>query len=300
MVQFIEELSAENVPDDFRRYVDEVLLKEWMGAEVEERLWGKTPFGQHFVLVTSKVVWYAVRVIVDEEHRDLEIVRQRNVYSEGVVSKNEFLTLEAAMSFRANKHAELSDGIFTDNEIAYRIRKLPADCIELPDKYLKPGDHIQRRLDMSLPFGNHEGVYIGNCKIAHINRESETADVQSIIGDKQEAHARIDKMDSFVTYRDQEIRVIVHCFRRRSREDIVETAKRLAIEGHRHGEYHLLRQNCQHFAAYCVINLEYMSDKEELIQKGIIGATLVVAFGSAVYSFFHRNDEEEKRQTIRR
>lgn len=50
-----EFLPPEEVPMEFREYVDKAILSEWMGEECEDRLWGKTPFGQYFVLVTSKV-----------------------------------------------------------------------------------------------------------------------------------------------------------------------------------------------------------------------------------------------------
>ena len=50
-----EYLSLEDVPVGFRQHVNAVLSKELMGNECEERVWGKTPFDQHFVLVISKV-----------------------------------------------------------------------------------------------------------------------------------------------------------------------------------------------------------------------------------------------------
>lgn len=99
------------------------------------------------------------------------------------------------------------------SHVAYRVRKLPPDCVDNSAFYLKPGDHIQRRLDSAIPFANHEGIYLGNGKVAHINTENVTADGISVITEKNEACARIDKIDKFVTYHDQEIRIVVSTLR---------------------------------------------------------------------------------------
>uniref|UniRef100_A0AC34G011 Uncharacterized protein n=1 Tax=Panagrolaimus sp. ES5 TaxID=591445 RepID=A0AC34G011_9BILA len=76
--------------------------------------------------------------------------------------------------------------------VSRRIRKLPSNAFSNPDKYLKPGDHIQRRLDGMVPFVNHEGVYIAMAK--------------TVLSDKREAHARIDTFQKFVSSEEQEVR----------------------------------------------------------------------------------------------
>ncbi|KAE9547029.1 hypothetical protein FO519_009759 [Halicephalobus sp. NKZ332] len=150
-----------SVPIDFREHVNKVIENEWKGEECEERLWGKTPFGQHFVLITTKVLWYAVRLIIDEEHRDLEVARENDVHSSDILEKSEHFTRKEALKHRKKTYQDLSEGVFSDN-FKYRIRKLPPNYITNPDLYLKPGDHIQRDLDSSIPFANHEGIY--SCK----------------------------------------------------------------------------------------------------------------------------------------
>jgi hypothetical protein len=292
MVRITQFLSYEEVPREFRNHVENVLQSEYMGAEVDERLWGKTPLGQYFVLVTSKVVWYAVRLIVDEEHRDLPLSRESAVHSSDVLNKSQFLTLEGAQEFARDKHAKLEEGIF-DVHVSHRIRKLPPDAYNNPDKYLKPGDHIQRRLDGIIPFVNHEGVYLGGGRVCHIHAENSEAMAKTVLSDKREASARIDTFQRFVSCEDQEVRVIVHCLRRRSRADICSTAERLADEHYRQGEYNLLQSNCQHFASYCVLGVEWMSDKQPLIEKGMFILSVAAIVGSAAYAFYSRDSRSD-------
>jgi hypothetical protein len=45
------------------------------------------------------------------------------------------LTLEGAQEFAREKHAKLEKGIF-DVHVSHRIRKLPQDAYNNPDKYL--------------------------------------------------------------------------------------------------------------------------------------------------------------------
>ncbi|KAE9549200.1 hypothetical protein FO519_007595 [Halicephalobus sp. NKZ332] len=260
-------LSPDDVPIEFLEYVDKVIENEWKGEECGERLWGKTPFGQHFVLITTKVLWYAVRLIIDEENRDLEIAREQGVYNNDVLERSQCLKCETALTYRSRIHEDLSNGTFP-GEVACRIRRVSPECIRNPDFHLKPGDHIQRDLDSSIPFASHEGIYLGDGKVAHINTDNTTANGITVLSEKRKAYAKTDKIEEFVNFPNQEVRIIVHCLRRRSREDICETAKRLVEERYREGEYHFLQQNCQHFASYCALGKEWMSDRDNLIDKG--------------------------------
>uniref|UniRef100_A0A914ZG81 LRAT domain-containing protein n=1 Tax=Panagrolaimus superbus TaxID=310955 RepID=A0A914ZG81_9BILA len=298
MVRITRELSYDEIPREFRNHVENVLKNEWMGQEILERRWGQTPLGQYFVLITSQVLWYAVRLIVDEEHRDLELSRESAVDGSDVLRKEHFLTLEGAHNYVREKHAKLEEGVF-DVHVSHRIRKLPSDAYSNPDKYLKPGDHIQRRLDGMVPFVNHEGVYIGDGLVAHINTETATAMAKTVLSDKREAYARIDTFQKFVSSEDQEVRIIVHCLRRRSRDDICLTARRLAEERYRSGEYNLLQQNCQHFASYCVLGVEWMSDKGPLLEKAMFVGSIAAIIGGAAYAIYSRNsnnNEDEREQ----
>uniref|UniRef100_A0A7E4V5G3 Tudor domain-containing protein n=1 Tax=Panagrellus redivivus TaxID=6233 RepID=A0A7E4V5G3_PANRE len=60
------------VTETFENYVENVLDKEFMGYEVG-RVEGVTPCERHFVIVTSKVAWYAVRVIIEPYTDDNDI-----------------------------------------------------------------------------------------------------------------------------------------------------------------------------------------------------------------------------------
>uniref|UniRef100_A0AC34QCF9 LRAT domain-containing protein n=1 Tax=Panagrolaimus sp. JU765 TaxID=591449 RepID=A0AC34QCF9_9BILA len=285
MAMLENELDPLDVPKKFRDHVESVLAEEWMGTECENRLYGKTPFEQHYVFCISKVAYYAVRLIVDEEHRDLPLHRQENVYSDNVVERPTFFTLEAALEYRNEKHAQLSDGIFEG--MAFRIRKLPSDCLDYPHKYLFLGDHIQRRLDAAIPLGHHEGVYIGDGKVAHIS----IAPVISVLPDINEGRAIITSLEHFLVNLDQELGVVVHCFRRKMGQDICKTVRELVNNQHGREQYRVFRQNCQHFASYCVLGEEYMSDKKGLIEKAVrVGAAaMAVAAVRVGLHLFGRN-----------
>ncbi|KAE9545880.1 hypothetical protein FO519_010908 [Halicephalobus sp. NKZ332] len=103
-----------SVPIDFREHVDKTLRSESMGKECEERFWGRTPLGQYFVLVTTKVLWYAVRLIIDEEHRDLKVARENNVHSSDILEKSEHSTRKKALEYRNKTHQDLSEGVFSE------------------------------------------------------------------------------------------------------------------------------------------------------------------------------------------
>lgn len=45
-----------------------------------------------------------------------------------------------------------------------RIRLMSKDCVKNPDKYLKPGDHIQTPLPI-VDIAHHEGIYLGDGKV---------------------------------------------------------------------------------------------------------------------------------------
>ena len=79
----------------------------------------------------------------------------------------------------------------------------------------------------------------------------------------------------------------VHCIRRLPREVIWATARRLASENFRYGQYNLFQQNCQHFASYCVLGIEWMSDKEPL--QGVGVSLIYTLAGVAGIAYFTQN-----------
>uniref|UniRef100_A0AC34G4V1 LRAT domain-containing protein n=1 Tax=Panagrolaimus sp. ES5 TaxID=591445 RepID=A0AC34G4V1_9BILA len=192
-----------------------------MGNEIE-RVWGKTHLGQYYCLITSKYWWYGVRLIIDEEYRHLEPQRERGVHriGHGIVIKEDFLTREAASEY------------------------------------------------VSQSLQNHDGIYLGNCKVAHIGAPSSisggcsnsSSNFKTSKEDKKEACARIVQFNEFVLSADQEVRIVVHSFRRKSRFEICEIAKQLVAERYGYGQYDLFNKNCQHFVTLCVLGEERRTD----------------------------------------
>lgn len=75
--------------------VDRVLKKEYMGWEFRERIYGKTADGKDFAIVISRVIWYAVRVIVEDI----------------VVERHEFVFLSRAEEFCKRRCSNMERGI---------------------------------------------------------------------------------------------------------------------------------------------------------------------------------------------
>uniref|UniRef100_A0A7E4VGD4 DUF2693 domain-containing protein n=1 Tax=Panagrellus redivivus TaxID=6233 RepID=A0A7E4VGD4_PANRE len=61
---------------EFRRRVDKAIGSQFMGSEIG-RLYGMTKHGQRFAIVTSTVLWYAVRVVVDMDEYTAAVVGRR-------------------------------------------------------------------------------------------------------------------------------------------------------------------------------------------------------------------------------
>uniref|UniRef100_A0AC34G9X9 LRAT domain-containing protein n=1 Tax=Panagrolaimus sp. ES5 TaxID=591445 RepID=A0AC34G9X9_9BILA len=258
-------LFEADVQESFRIYVDEELAKEWMGNEIE-RVWGKTHLGQYFCLITSKYWWYGVRLIIDEEYRHLEPQRERGVHriGHGIVIKQDFLSRERASEYVCQSLQKYGNGEFTSDNYSFRVRPVSIDVHQNPDLFLKPGDHIQRNLNGIL--FSHDGIYLGNAKVAHIGAPSSisggcsSSSFKTSKEDKKEACARIVQFKEFVLSDDEEVRIVVHCFRRKSRFEICEKAKQLVAERYGYGQYDLFNKNCQHFVTLCVLGEERRTD----------------------------------------
>uniref|UniRef100_A0A914QD08 LRAT domain-containing protein n=1 Tax=Panagrolaimus davidi TaxID=227884 RepID=A0A914QD08_9BILA len=249
-------------PTSFDNYVTEELKKECMGTEIS-RVYGKTPCGQHFCFITSKAFWYAVRLIVDEEYRHLKIHREQGIpgisRGNGVIFSDDFLTRERASNFVNEKLRKYSNGEFDTD--AFRVRVLPMDVHQNPDRYLQPGDHIQRDMLGVLPI-SHDGVYLGNGEVADISGTSNNggSSSSSSSSNSDNAKARNVSFRAFALSKNQEIRIIVHCFRRYSGVDICTRARSFVTVNYGNGQYNFFTKNCQHFATLCVTGKEFLTE----------------------------------------
>uniref|UniRef100_A0A914QP24 LRAT domain-containing protein n=1 Tax=Panagrolaimus davidi TaxID=227884 RepID=A0A914QP24_9BILA len=82
----------------------------------------------------------------------------------------------------------------------------------------------------------------------------------SNVSSTSSSNALIVRFNEFVLSQEQEVRIVVHCFRRRSRDEICQTARELVANNYRRNGYRLLRNNCQHFATLCVTGKEFLTD----------------------------------------
>uniref|UniRef100_A0A7E4V431 LRAT domain-containing protein n=1 Tax=Panagrellus redivivus TaxID=6233 RepID=A0A7E4V431_PANRE len=280
---------------------DDVFIKRFFKASITDQ--------QFCFVVMSVKKFFETYLIADERHRYAPLVRSQDCYNDYVLERKRFNTIEEARDYVYLRIEEFKKGNF-GSSYPFRVRQLPEKCLEKPDRYLNPGDHIQRNLQTGIP-ASHEGIYLGNGEVAHVNPENDTADgvVLLLGGGKNEALARIDRIERFVRYPEQPVRVVVHCIERHTPEETCEIARRLVDARHGEKAYHILRQNCQHFASRCAIDDEIMSDGQQLIDKvaktasaiGIvaIGATFVYQMMKVVWPDEEKEEESRNKSNNR-
>ena len=122
---------------------------------------------------------------------------------------------------------------------------------------LKPGDHIYAYRATGVY--QHHGIYIGKWDIEVIHftgRETKS---------KSTAHIRVASLDTFLC--DGELHLVLydtdwaieklkiagtsHTMVSRPASTVIATAISFAQNPHSWGDYHLLTNNCEHFATYC-------------------------------------------------
>uniref|UniRef100_A0AC34R420 LRAT domain-containing protein n=1 Tax=Panagrolaimus sp. JU765 TaxID=591449 RepID=A0AC34R420_9BILA len=123
--------------------------------------------------------------------------------------------------------------------------------------------------------GSHEGIYLGNGRVAHVSAEEHVK-----WNTKSKAYPRIDTLKKFLGEPGTELRIVDHCFRQRDPESIVEIAQ-LIVKNYaelqaydmlpcRDGYpriYSLISNNCQHFTNSCVIGHELMTELKSFFQR---------------------------------
>uniref|UniRef100_A0AC34PZB2 LRAT domain-containing protein n=1 Tax=Panagrolaimus sp. JU765 TaxID=591449 RepID=A0AC34PZB2_9BILA len=266
-------LPQDKVPEYFRERVKNILDRQKMG-DVILKTWGKTNFGQHFVFVVSKVLWYAVRLIVDEEYWYYPVVYYQNLENKDICEKKEFLTFEGVENYIEKTLENIKNDYF-GKKMRFRVRKVPKWFWSDPDKFLKKGAQLQRYLSLGaklVKIGSHEGVYLGNGKVAHVSAEDHIK-----LKRKNTARPRIDTLVKFLGDPRTELRIVDHVFRQRDPKDIVEFAE-LYVNSYKNNSmslcrngnariYNLISNNCQHFANYCVTGRESMTELRNMFQE---------------------------------
>uniref|UniRef100_A0A914PS17 LRAT domain-containing protein n=1 Tax=Panagrolaimus davidi TaxID=227884 RepID=A0A914PS17_9BILA len=260
---------------DFQKHVQFVLGKK--SETVYEKHYGETPLGQKFAIVVTYVVWWSVRIILDEDYHDLKLLESINCESEWIVKKKRFKSKSEAFEFASQTHMDYVNGNF-ENLVRCRIRELP---LKNPELSLMPGVIIRRQFISCI---YHEGLYLGNSQVAHINPEEGTSKLKY----KKNAGARTDSLETFL--KDKPAYILVPCFRRRSEKEICDTAISLVGEKYCKGLYDFLKNNCQHFASKCVFGEGVTSDEllilsgvkfSAAVQIGAVATTASLALGPA-------------------
>uniref|UniRef100_A0AC34R3T5 LRAT domain-containing protein n=1 Tax=Panagrolaimus sp. JU765 TaxID=591449 RepID=A0AC34R3T5_9BILA len=265
-------LERDEIPKQFRDRVDNALNSEKM-ARIVQKIWGRTKHGQHFVFVVSSWLWYAVRLFVEEEYWNYEVLDYQNVNANCLYERRGFWTFKEAKKYMEETLENIKKNNF-EKKLRFRVRKVP-------------------ELTTVAGVGSHEGIYLGNGKVAHVSAEDHIT-----LNTKSRAYPRIDTLEKFLGDPGAELRIVDHCFRQRDPESIVGIAQ-LIVDNYEELQnydmlpyqdgwlrvYNLLANNCQHFATFCAVGHESMTEAEELIKKAkkfTFSTTFIV--GMAVFA----------------
>lgn len=113
-----------------------------------------------------------------------------------------------------------------------------------PALYLRRGDHIQAGWPGSY---HHDGVYLGDGRVIHLVNRSGSG--------KAGSHVQIGTLETFADGRPVTVR------RYKGERDPEETVAQ-AMSRLGEGDYHLILNNCQHFARWCVTG-DHVSEQVE-------------------------------------
>lgn len=239
----------------FEEIVRDNFEKSLRTGKKVKTVYGRTSSGQQYACLVTSGLWYAVRLIMEEENRHLPrsgIFAYSN-YSCVELPPTQHLTLAGADEKIAEYQEILSDIETNCSKFYSKYLKgslwricvpLPKDWANKLDTYLERGDIIQ----CDFYAAHHVGIYLGNGKVAHMSGHG---------GGKADGKARIgDMIPNFVEKASSTVEVIVLWVRARPKEKIASTAERYAAQGFREGEYNLLFRNCQHFVTLCALGDE--------------------------------------------
>lgn len=222
-----------------------------------------TKTNQRFAIIINKVVWYSIRLVfeIDERCNELEVYKISEHWTEKGAFEKKDIIIDKLVNSLQPKYDELeikvpglgSTMYYSSLFYAGCYIKMPNDVYDNPDKYLKPGDYvlITRRLS-NFNLYHHAGIYIGENKIIHISAPNNDGKFKSCSQVLETDFAK------FYKTKDTEIVVWVCFFKKKTREQIIDTANQL--KGTQVGEYNFVLKNCQHFSSFCQIELEFIPE----------------------------------------
>uniref|UniRef100_A0A7E4V425 LRAT domain-containing protein n=1 Tax=Panagrellus redivivus TaxID=6233 RepID=A0A7E4V425_PANRE len=277
-----------------------------------------------FVIVETRYA-FDVCLVANERYRDYHLIKSDSCFDKNIIEKESFRSVGEASRYVDGQKDDFENAQFED-KYPYRIRKVPPNWRDNPDDYLNRGDHLQRNMK-NVPFrASHEGIYLGNSKVAHVSPNAELG----LSEKKTSALPRIDHIDNFIGD-GQELRIVVHAIERRTPSEICQIANKLVNKHYNKYDYNLLKNNCQHFAWLCACKTdERMTDypyifnpnkKSEVVQRadydnsnatepekgdGITAIEIgvgAVALGAAAYglwSLFSSNQDDAARRDRQR
>lgn len=268
---------------------------------------GFTSCNQKYTIVVNKIAWYKVRLFIHEDH--LEKRKLTEYHWSQHISKEEALKvvkyLHERMSkvpllefkpFRKRKEGE--DVSSNQNPMSFNMKyyfdqvKLSDDCKTNPDKYLNIGDHVY--ITRKCGIYHHDAIYLGNKRVVHIFGD---------MSQKTNVKAKEDDWTNFVGLNDEgdvswfgTLYVVVYRLKIRSQKEIVSEALKLASELYGEGKYHLLDNNCQHFASFCCTGVEISMGANSLsdaLWQSLTALTGKKPYGSAIEKYFESPFDKE-------
>uniref|UniRef100_A0A7E4ZTM5 LRAT domain-containing protein n=1 Tax=Panagrellus redivivus TaxID=6233 RepID=A0A7E4ZTM5_PANRE len=143
----------------------------------------------------------------------------------------------------------------TDLRTRKHLYTTPPSCVDKPDDYLIRGDHIRRNLKVAtFNLTYHDGIYLGNGKVAHFTPKNG----RGFFSSKRGSGAEIVSIEKFA--KGERIFVTSYTSRPRSFNDVALEAEKLVEMRQWETRYNVLERNCQVFVRLC---LNYVPSKKE-------------------------------------
>uniref|UniRef100_A0A7E4VS58 LRAT domain-containing protein n=1 Tax=Panagrellus redivivus TaxID=6233 RepID=A0A7E4VS58_PANRE len=244
--------TLDQVPE-FVAFVEESVIRAFRGEECY-RKYGITEAGQHFVFVVSKVDYYIVRLVMEPNERwELaEAIKDYSCNFHLPKMRNRFLIdnwVDQACQALINKNNKKIMYFWHWITHGASLRLSNFSSLSELESGLHRGNHIQRNLKVgSFNPTHHDGIYLGNGKVAHFTTEN----AAGFFNSKGGSGPGIVSLETFLHGEDTLTVKIYYPVRPQSHEAIAQNAIKLVNNAAWRKKYNLATRNCQLFAKLCV------------------------------------------------
>ena len=223
--------------------------------------------GQRYKIVVNKIIWYAIRVLIEIDPR----LAQKTLFKITGSIINVFKIKQCLTFSSAKEEADKLINVMKKHRLVVQSNAdhLPfplqssgriricylsiingEEALKNPDLCFLPGDHVQVKRTVSGLTYHHAAIYIGNKRVIQVSDPD--------AGHSKE-RARVNEADwSAFHCGDSEFIVCFPKLKFRSNPDVVKMAK--SKIGLYENQYKVFSKNCQHFATSCQFDVGFITE----------------------------------------